>query len=225
MPRAVRIVPTMPRIRPTLTPRRRCVLSGVDLRLRLVAHDPGDDGGDAAADEADDAQHQDRRALGVLGLAAASAVGGLRGAVARLRAAGEAGCNSRQHPSSGPVRSRAVSRHYPPRGTLETRRTDGFAAGHTTTRRGNVGARRHRRRCPRGSRGPRGGGPGGRPACAPGRGSCPPRPDAALPWPRIERDRRGEAAQPQQGRPRRHPRPGRAGGRTTPPGVRPRSAC
>ena len=28
---------------------------------------------------------------------------------------------------------------------------------------------------------------------------------------RVERDRRGEAAQPQQGRPRRHPRPGRAG--------------
>ena len=35
---------------------------------------------------------------------------------------------------------------------------------------------------------------------------------------RLQRDRRGQAPQPQQGRPRRHPRPGRAGRRPTPRG-------
>ena len=42
---------------------------------------------------------------------------------------------------------------------------------------------------------------------------------------RVQRDRRGQAAQPEQGRPRRHPRPGRAGRGRTPPAAPPRSAC
>ena len=46
-----------------------------------------------------------------------------------------------------------------------------------------------------------------------------------LPRPRLERDRRGEAAQPQQGRARRHRRPGRPGRSSTPPAAPPRSAC
>ena len=52
--------------------------------------------------------------------------------------------------------------------------------------------------------------PAGRPASGPGRRPPPRDPMPHLRAPGLERDRRGQAPQPQQGRPRRDPRPGRA---------------